>query len=129
MAHSPLARLCVLAALACAALHCGCAFLAAAPARRGEAAAVVAAGAAAAAALPGAAGAFYYDGKEYFDIFFGIDPLYWAVTAFGIVAYGAILKNAALKYNKPFGTTTIAAPKPPKAGKFLGQDIEQQGQS
>merc|ERR1719479_447511 len=31
--------------------------------------------------------------NDLFDIWFGIDPLYWGVTAFAIVAYGAILKN------------------------------------
>merc|ERR1719436_1934108 len=77
------------------------------------------AGASAAVGLAGPASAFVYDGKEYFDIWFGIDPLYWGITAFSIVAYGAVLKNAALKYNKPYGTNTLEAPQPLKSKPFV----------
>merc|ERR1711920_691179 len=70
-----------------------------------------AAAAVTAASVPGAAGAFVYDGKEYFDITFGISPLAWGFTAFAILVYGAVLKNAVLKYNKPYGTTTLVDPK------------------
>mmetsp|Transcript_21457 Transcript_21457/g.66929 ORF Transcript_21457/g.66929 Transcript_21457/m.66929 type:complete len:138 (-) Transcript_21457:7-420(-) len=129
MARSPaLTVLCVAAAACCLSWQCSRAFLPApqapAPAQilRGSAAA---AGAVAAAGLPGSAQAFYYDGKEYFDIFFGISPLAWAFTAFAIVFFGAVLKNAALKYNKPFGTTTLKDPAPPKAGgNFVGMEVE-----
>eukprot|EP00413_Alexandrium_margalefii_P049350 CAMPEP_0204606318 /NCGR_PEP_ID=MMETSP0661-20131031/59019_1 /ASSEMBLY_ACC=CAM_ASM_000606 /TAXON_ID=109239 /ORGANISM="Alexandrium margalefi, Strain AMGDE01CS-322" /LENGTH=111 /DNA_ID=CAMNT_0051617631 /DNA_START=106 /DNA_END=438 /DNA_ORIENTATION=+ len=107
---SALATLCVLAASSCLMLRCAQAFLPA-PGVQGlrndgaAAASAAAAGAAASTLLPGTAGAFYYDGKEYFDITFGIPPLSWGIAAFAIITYGAVLKNAALKYNKPFGTT------------------------
>ena len=86
---------------------------------RSEKAIAAVAGASAAVGLAGPASAFVYDGKEYFDIWFGIDPLYWGICAFSIVAYGAIIKNAALKYNKPYGTQTIEAPAPLKVDKFV----------
>merc|ERR1712190_720859 len=72
----------------------------------------------------GAAHAFTYNGKEYFDVFYGINPLYWGMCAFGIVFYGAVLKNAALKYNTPFGTTTNPDAKPLVTGKFVGMEEE-----
>merc|ERR1719378_2006147 len=95
-----------------------------ATAPRFEKAVATTAGASAAIGLAGSASAFVYDGKEYFDIWFGIDPLYWGITAFAIVSYGAILKNAALKYNKPYGTQTIENPKPLKTEGFVGQRDE-----
>merc|ERR1712026_513138 len=85
------------------------------------------AGASAAVGFAGPASAFVYDGKEYFDIWFGIDPLYWGITAFAIVSYGAILKNAALKYNKPYGTQTLEAPQPLKTDGFVPQTEELRG--
>merc|ERR1711997_1253802 len=91
---------------------------------RFEKAIVSTAGATAAVGLADPASAFVYDGKEYFDIWFGIDPLYWGITAFCIVSYGAIIKNAALKYNKPYGTQTIEAPTPLKTDKFVGMNDE-----
>merc|ERR1719220_1622350 len=106
---SALASLCALAAISCVLLQCSRTFVGT-PANRVE----VAAGAVAAASIPGVAGAFVYDGKEYFDITFGISPLAWAFTAFAILVYGAVLKNAVLKYNKPYGTTTLVDPKPVK---------------
>merc|ERR1719400_2388540 len=84
-----------------------------------ESAIAATAGATAAMGLAGPASAFVYDGKEYFDIWFGIDPLYWGITAFCIVTYGAIIKNAALKHNKPYGTQTLEAPAPLKTDKFV----------
>merc|ERR1719215_550404 len=120
MARSSLAAICMLVALFCAVMHCGMAFL---PSRgnlmpRSEAALATAAGAAAIASIPDAAEAFSFQGKEYFDIWFGIEPLAWAVAGFAVVSYGAILKNTALKYNKPVGK------KPLKVGTFLGKDKE-----
>jgi hypothetical protein len=44
-------------------------------------------------------------GKEYFDVFYGIEPLAWAFCGFVIVYYGAVLKNAATKYNIPVDKT------------------------
>jgi len=82
------------------------------------------AGATAAAGAAGPASAFVYDGKEYFDIWFGIDPIYWGFTAFAIVSYGAVLKNAALKYNKPYGTQTLQNPKPLKTEGYVAQRDE-----
>jgi len=38
--------------------------------------------------------------------------------------YGAILKNAALKYNKAFGTSTLDAPQPEKIDAFKGSEVE-----
>eukprot|EP00413_Alexandrium_margalefii_P048302 CAMPEP_0204608514 /NCGR_PEP_ID=MMETSP0661-20131031/60360_1 /ASSEMBLY_ACC=CAM_ASM_000606 /TAXON_ID=109239 /ORGANISM="Alexandrium margalefi, Strain AMGDE01CS-322" /LENGTH=136 /DNA_ID=CAMNT_0051620043 /DNA_START=45 /DNA_END=455 /DNA_ORIENTATION=- len=124
---SALASLCALAALCCLSLQCARAFLPAPggqEARGGAVAAAATAGAAAATLLPGAASAFYYDGKEYFDITFGIPPLSWGIAAFAIITYGAVLKNAALKYNKPFGTTTLENPKPEKTSNYVGSEVE-----
>uniref|UniRef100_A0A7S4VMI3 Uncharacterized protein n=1 Tax=Alexandrium monilatum TaxID=311494 RepID=A0A7S4VMI3_9DINO len=123
---STLVSVCMLVAFGCFSLQCARAFLPmpASQGPRSESAAVAAAGAAAAAGLPGAAGAFYYDGKEYFDITFGISPLYWAIAAFAIITYGAVIKNAALKYNKPYGTQTIVAPTPEKTDAFKGSEQE-----
>uniref|UniRef100_A0A7S4SRX4 Uncharacterized protein n=1 Tax=Alexandrium monilatum TaxID=311494 RepID=A0A7S4SRX4_9DINO len=124
---SALAVVVTMAALCCLSQLSARAFLTAPAGRglRGEAAAASAAtGAAAAAGLPGAAGAFYYDGKEYFDITFGISPLYWAIAAFAIITYGAIIKNAALKYNKPYGTQTLVTPSPEKTDAFKGSEAE-----
>merc|ERR1719221_892777 len=118
--------LCAMAVAACIALQCGRAFLSppAKSLRGGESAAIAAAGAAAVASMPGAAEAFVYNGKEYFDITFGISPLAWFATGFSILFYGATLKNAALKYNKPYGTRPIKEPKPVKVGKYLGREVE-----
>ncbi|CAJ1446872.1 unnamed protein product [Effrenium voratum] len=58
-----------------------------------------------------------YD-EEYFDVFYGIDPLAWASCGFAIVYFGAALKNAAQKYNKPVGQA------PPKVGGFVGKEVE-----
>merc|ERR1712187_532940 len=81
--------------------------------------------AAAVASAPGAAEAFVYNGKEYFDITFGISPLAWFACGFSILFYGAPLKNAALKYNKPYGTRTKKDPKPVITGtKFQGKEVE-----
>lgn len=66
-----------------------------------------------------------YNGKEYFDVTFGISPLAWGFAAFCILFYGATVKNAAQKYNKAFGTNTIKNPTPPKmGGKFVGLEVE-----
>ena len=123
MARSALATACVLAVCACAAYQGARAFVPAprSPALRGDA---LAAAGALAAAAPGAAHAFTYNGKEYFDVFYGINPLYWGMCAFGIVFYGAVLKNAALKYNTPYGTTTDPDCKPLVTGKFVGMEEE-----
>eukprot|EP00401_Gymnodinium_catenatum_P033893 CAMPEP_0117497298 /NCGR_PEP_ID=MMETSP0784-20121206/21110_1 /TAXON_ID=39447 /ORGANISM="" /LENGTH=75 /DNA_ID=CAMNT_0005292315 /DNA_START=69 /DNA_END=293 /DNA_ORIENTATION=- len=71
---SSLLAVCVLASAACIACRCGCAFLSspAPPSRvlRGESGAAGAAAAALAMSAPGTAGAFVYNGKEYFDVFF-----------------------------------------------------------
>mmetsp|Transcript_1491 Transcript_1491/g.1744 ORF Transcript_1491/g.1744 Transcript_1491/m.1744 type:complete len:86 (-) Transcript_1491:182-439(-) len=61
-----------------------------------------------------------YDNQEYFDITFGISPLYWGIAAFGILVYGAVVKNAALKYNKPYGTSLIVDPTPEKTDEYKG---------
>ncbi|CAK0800335.1 unnamed protein product [Prorocentrum cordatum] len=123
MARSALATACVLAVCACAAYQGARAFVPAPrnPALRGDA---LAAAGALAAATPEAAHAFTYNGKEYFDVFYGISPLYWALCAFAIVFYGAVLKNAALKYNTPYGTTTNPDAKPIVTGKFVGMEVE-----
>merc|ERR1719150_1331583 len=83
----------------------------------GEAAAAMAA---TAVAMPTAAEAFYYDGREYFDITYGISPLYWGIAAFCLITYGAILKNAAMKYNKKMDLS------PPRTGKFVPQRVQNQ---
>ncbi|CAE7256017.1 unnamed protein product, partial [Symbiodinium necroappetens] len=100
-----LAAVCVLAAAACCLLR-SMAFVPA-PAPRSDVV-TTAAGAAVIASAPMAADAFVYKGKEYFDVFYGIEPLAWAFCGFCIVYYGAVLKNAAQKYNIP------PAPVPPK---------------
>mmetsp|Transcript_77826 Transcript_77826/g.216192 ORF Transcript_77826/g.216192 Transcript_77826/m.216192 type:complete len:131 (-) Transcript_77826:113-505(-) len=113
------------AVAACVACGCGRAFLPGqtSPERalRGATAFGPAAAAALAASLPGAAGAFVYNGKEYFDVFFGIDPAWWAFLGFAIVYCGAVLKNAVEKYNVP---KTGAALKPPKTDTFVGKEVE-----
>jgi len=96
-----------------------------APARtalRGSDVAAVAGGVAA-VATPGAAHAFVYNGTEYFDVFFGIDPAWWGVLIFCIIYCGAVLKNAVEKYNLPRGGNPDLL-KPAKTGKFLGKEIE-----
>eukprot|EP00929_Paragymnodinium_shiwhaense_P015791 TRINITY_DN1238_c1_g1_i1.p1 TRINITY_DN1238_c1_g1~~TRINITY_DN1238_c1_g1_i1.p1 ORF type:complete len:153 (-),score=55.80 TRINITY_DN1238_c1_g1_i1:266-724(-) len=95
------------------------AFLAGPPAQRslrGDAAAAVAV--AGFAAAPQGAHAFVYKGKEYFDVLFGIDPLYWGLLIFAILYCGATLKNALQKYYKPVGKA------PAKVGKFVGKEKE-----
>mmetsp|Transcript_24901 Transcript_24901/g.57773 ORF Transcript_24901/g.57773 Transcript_24901/m.57773 type:complete len:131 (+) Transcript_24901:74-466(+) len=111
-----LAAVCVLAAAACCLLR-SVAFVPTAAPRSDKLA--TAAGAAAIATIPAGAEAFVYKGKEYFDVFYGIEPLAWAFCGFCIVYYGAVLKNAAQKYNvSPVG-------KPPtKVGGFVGKEIE-----
>eukprot|EP00490_Sorites_sp_Unknown_P028831 CAMPEP_0114659748 /NCGR_PEP_ID=MMETSP0191-20121206/18455_1 /TAXON_ID=126664 /ORGANISM="Sorites sp." /LENGTH=124 /DNA_ID=CAMNT_0001885875 /DNA_START=44 /DNA_END=418 /DNA_ORIENTATION=+ len=78
----------------------------------------VAAGAAVLATVPMGADAFVFKGKEYFDVFYGIEPLAWAFCGFVIVYYGAALKNAATKYAIPIDRA------PPKVGGFQGKEIE-----
>merc|ERR1719230_1739222 len=116
-----LAAICVLAVCTCIVLQCGRAFVPApqSPSLRGNSAAVAAAGAAAVSSLPGAAEAFVYNGQERFDVTFGISPLAWAFAGFSIIFYGA-----ALKYNKPYGTSTLKDPKPLKVGGFVGMEVE-----
>merc|ERR1719277_2347162 len=125
MARSALCSHCVVAVVVCAVLQGSGAFLSPpSQSLRGGSAAVAAAGAAAVASAPGAAEAFVYNGKEYFDITFGISPLAWFACGFSILFYGATLKNAALKYNKPYGTRTKKDPKPVLTGKFSGKEVE-----
>uniref|UniRef100_A0A7S2M9F6 Uncharacterized protein n=2 Tax=Zooxanthella nutricula TaxID=1333877 RepID=A0A7S2M9F6_9DINO len=77
---------------------------------------VAAAAAAAALATPDAAEAFVYNGKEYFDITFGISPLAWFACVFGLLFWGATIKNAITKYTKPIGTNLVENPAP-----FIGR--------
>ncbi|CAJ1401132.1 unnamed protein product [Effrenium voratum] len=98
MARAVLA-VCMLAAVACCLLRSSWAFIPGREPVRSDAA-VAAAGAVVAASMPQHAEAFVYKGKEYFDVFYGIDPLAWASCGFAIVYFGAALKNAAQKYNK-----------------------------
>merc|ERR1711972_99197 len=96
------------------------------PQLRGEAAWAAAAGAAVVTWVPGSAEAFVYNGKEYFDITFGISPFAWAFAGFSLLFYGATLKNAALKYNQAYGTGTVEDPAPiiGKGAKFVGAEVE-----
>ncbi len=57
--------------------------------------------------IPGSAEAFVYNGKEYFDIWYGIEPLAWAFGGFTLIYYGALVKNLAQKYNKPVGKRPV----------------------
>eukprot|EP00929_Paragymnodinium_shiwhaense_P015793 TRINITY_DN1238_c1_g2_i1.p1 TRINITY_DN1238_c1_g2~~TRINITY_DN1238_c1_g2_i1.p1 ORF type:complete len:155 (-),score=58.59 TRINITY_DN1238_c1_g2_i1:258-722(-) len=111
----------VLAACVFGLLSAGSAFLSGVPAQRslrgGDAAAIAVAGFAA-ASVPQGAHAFVYKGKEYFDVLFGIDPLWWGILIFSILYCGATLKNALQKYYKPVGKT------PAKSGKFVGKEKE-----
>jgi len=125
VAMARLAPCCLLLALAAMILQSGNVFITN-TAPRFEKTIATTAGASAAIGLAGPASAFVYDGKEYFDIWFGIDPLYWGITAFCVVSYGAVLKNAALKYNKPYGTQTLENPQPLKTSGFVGQ-LEESG--
>jgi len=127
-----LAAVCALALCACVALRCTQAFVPSPSTQslRGEAGLVAAAAAVGVVAQPDAAQAFVYNGKEYFDVTFGISPLAWGFAAFAILFYGATVKNAAQKYNKPFGTITVNNPKPPKMGaKFVGMEAENNAES
>merc|ERR1719263_2410152 len=125
MVRSALVTLCIAAVAVCVLLQGSRAFLSPpSQSLRGGSAAVAMAGAAAVASAPGAAEAFVYNGKEYFDITFGISPLAWFACGFSILFYGATLKNAALKYNKPYGTRTKKNPKPALTGKFQGKEQE-----
>ena len=65
-----------------------------------------------------AAGAFVYDGQEYFDVWFGISPAAWGLCAFSILFGLATVKNAAQKYNTP------VSKKPVKIGGFVGKEVE-----
>ncbi|CAJ1422553.1 unnamed protein product, partial [Effrenium voratum] len=109
------AGVCVLAAAAFFWLLPNLAFVQA-PSRV-EAPSAAVAGAAVIASTPMAAEAFVYKGKEYFDVFYGIEPLAWATCGFAIVYYGALLKNSAQKYNKPASLSP-----PPKIGGFRGKE-------
>ncbi|CAK0823105.1 unnamed protein product [Prorocentrum cordatum] len=120
MVRSATATACVLA-VCCAVLRGTRAFLPAPQGLRGEA---VAAASVLALGAADPAHAFTYNGKEYFDVFYGISPLAWGFCAFCIVFYGAVLKNAALKYNTPYGTTTDPNAKPIKTGGFKGKEAE-----
>lgn len=75
----------------------------------------------AAVAVPNAAHAFVYNGTEYFDVFFGIDPAWWGFLIFCIIYCGAVLKNAVEKYNLP-RTGNADLLKPAKTGKFRTAD-------
>eukprot|EP00434_Breviolum_minutum_P033832 symbB.v1.2.029937.t1/scaffold3324.1/size59041/5 len=107
--------ICILAAALC--LLRSIAFVPA-PASRVSADPAVATGAAVLASVPMGAEAFVFKGKEYFDVFYGIEPLAWAFCGFVILYYGATLKNAATKYNIPISKA------PPKTGGFQGKEIE-----
>merc|ERR1719401_1984508 len=119
-----LLSLAVAAIVGCAVLRCSPAFVSG-PQLRGDATWAAAAGAAV-ASVPGSAEAFVYNGKEYFDITFGISPFAWAFAGFTLLFYGATLKNAALKYNKAYGTGTVKDPAPiiGKGAKFVGAEVE-----
>eukprot|EP00929_Paragymnodinium_shiwhaense_P015792 TRINITY_DN1238_c1_g1_i2.p1 TRINITY_DN1238_c1_g1~~TRINITY_DN1238_c1_g1_i2.p1 ORF type:complete len:155 (-),score=49.17 TRINITY_DN1238_c1_g1_i2:266-730(-) len=111
----------VLAAGALAVYYAGCAFLPGTPGKqqlRGQDTAAAIAVAGLAAGVPNKAEAFVYKGKEYFDVLFGIDPLYWGLLIFAILYCGATLKNALQKYYKPVGKA------PAKVGKFVGKEKE-----
>mmetsp|Transcript_14521 Transcript_14521/g.34282 ORF Transcript_14521/g.34282 Transcript_14521/m.34282 type:complete len:136 (+) Transcript_14521:79-486(+) len=71
-------------------------------AARSESSSVTSAGlVAAGAALPQAAGAFTFEGEEYFDIWFGVSPAAWGLCAFIILTFAGLLKTSLTKYNKP----------------------------
>ena len=108
--------LCILTAAIC--LLRSIAFVPAPAQRTVSAEPAVAAGAAVLATVPAGADAFVFKGKEYFDVFYGIEPLAWAFCGFVILYYGATLKNAATKYNIPINKA------PPKVGGFQGKEIE-----
>merc|ERR1719301_208063 len=92
---------CALAACGCLAVWAGRAFVpapaAGTPSLRGEASAagVVALG------LSAPAGAFVYEGKEYFDTTLGYGPLPWAVAAITLISFGAQLLKTVKKYQPP----------------------------
>ena len=113
-------------ALCCLALSSALAFLPgrAAPSLRGEAAALALGAGVVAAGVPDAAEAFVYNGKEYFDVTYGIEPAAWFCAGFAIVAFGATVKNAATKYNKRVGAPGGVENKPYVNSKFVGKEIE-----
>ncbi|CAE8666629.1 unnamed protein product [Polarella glacialis] len=110
---------CAVAAICCLGLQCTLAFLPAPSAQslRGDAA-LVAAGAAALATIPGSAEAFVFNGKEYFDVTFGISPLAWGFTIFMILYYAATLKRTVERTNVPL------IKKPFRPSGFVGKEKE-----
>ena len=94
--------ICALAACGYVAIWATSAFIPApaakTPSLRGEAGA---AAAAAALGLSDPAGAFVYEGKEYYDTTLGYGPLPWAVAAITLISFGAQLLKTVKKYQPP----------------------------
>ena len=57
--------------------------------------------------------------EEYFDVFYGIEPLAWATCGFAIVYYGALLKNSAQTLRSPFSIRHSRAGLARKRGNWL----------
>jgi hypothetical protein len=112
---APLTIICALTACGYVAFHVASAFVpgpaAKTPSLRGEAAAAVMAGA---LGLSDPAGAFVYEGKDYFDTTLGYGPLPWAVAAITILAFASALLRSVRKYQPtgpimPGKTTDVAS--------------------
>ena len=105
---SCMASLCALAACGYLAVQAGRAFVpapaAGTPSLRGEAGATAAA---VALGLSAPAGAFVYEGKEYYDTTLGYGPLPWAVAAITLISFGAQLLKTVKKYQPPPPITPV----------------------
>mmetsp|Transcript_5523 Transcript_5523/g.12125 ORF Transcript_5523/g.12125 Transcript_5523/m.12125 type:complete len:129 (+) Transcript_5523:77-463(+) len=84
--------------------------------------------AAASVALPQAAGAFTFEGEEYFDIYFGISPVAWALCGFIVLTFAGFLKTSMTKYNRPIGKVPLKKKFVPlqqeRPENFVGQKIK-----
>mmetsp|Transcript_139464 Transcript_139464/g.197441 ORF Transcript_139464/g.197441 Transcript_139464/m.197441 type:complete len:129 (-) Transcript_139464:68-454(-) len=82
---------------------------------------------AAVATLPQAAGAFTFEGEEYFDIYFGIEPTAWALCGFIILTFAGFLKTSVAKYNVPVSKEPLKKKFVPlqqeRPGNFVDQKI------
>mmetsp|Transcript_62678 Transcript_62678/g.116568 ORF Transcript_62678/g.116568 Transcript_62678/m.116568 type:complete len:131 (-) Transcript_62678:91-483(-) len=118
----------VVVAVACVALV-AFAPLAFVPAPRAQPSTVEAAGflAAGAAVAPQAANAFTFEGEEYFDIYFGIEPAAWALCGFIILTFAGFLKTSVAKYNVPVSKEPLKKKFVPlqqeRPGNFVDQKI------
>eukprot|EP00971_Amphidinium_carterae_P217063 4309184-Amphidinium_carterae.1 len=82
---------------------------------------------AAGALVPQTAGAFTFEGEEYFDIFFGLSPVAWALCGFIVLTFAGFLKTSMTKYNQPIAKEPLKKKFVPlqqeRPENFVGQKI------